>query len=123
MSPVAPAAEPVPTYEERVIGNRIRFLRDGLGLKQEELAPLVDASRPLISKWENGKSMPDAVQLRRLVRVLGCDYEAILGPVGVGELPAYVATAPLTVLTGGRRNGDRRQSSLPFLSLVPQEDR
>lgn len=48
------------------IGKIIKENRIARGLTQEELAKAFYVSRPLISKWENGKSYPDLEQLLKL---------------------------------------------------------
>lgn len=45
--------------------------RESLGLSQEELARKVGANRSVVSRWENGKSIPDVVYLSALGEVLG----------------------------------------------------
>ena len=42
------------------IGQRMRALRQGAGLTQDELAERLYVSRQTISNWETGKSYPDA---------------------------------------------------------------
>lgn len=123
MSAASPtAARPsgrTPSTEARLLGNRIRVWRIEAGLKQEELAPLVGASRPLVSKWETGKSMPDAIQIRCLARVLQRSYADLLGSLdGDGTLPAKGDRPLLTSIPGGRRATDPARRSLPFLTLV-----
>ncbi len=48
------------------IGKVIKENRTARNMTQEELAKEFFVSRPLISKWENGKSYPDLEQLLKL---------------------------------------------------------
>lgn len=48
------------------IGEVIKKKRLALEMTQEELGQTLFVSRPLISKWENGKSYPDLDQLIQL---------------------------------------------------------
>ncbi|WP_443081296.1 helix-turn-helix domain-containing protein, partial [Vagococcus sp.] len=48
------------------IGEVVKKKRLEFKMTQEELAQTLFVSRPLISKWENGKSYPDLDQLIQL---------------------------------------------------------
>lgn len=48
------------------IGKVIKENRTARNMTQEDLAKEFFVSRPLISKWENGKSYPDLEQLLKL---------------------------------------------------------
>lgn len=52
------------------IGERIHVSRLRKRLGQSELAELIGVSRPLVSKWERGASVPDLSQKLRLARLL-----------------------------------------------------
>lgn len=52
------------------IGERIHVSRLRKRLGQGELAGLLGVSRPLVSKWERGASVPDLSQKLRLARLL-----------------------------------------------------
>lgn len=45
------------------IGKRIATLRRTKGLSQEQLAELLHVSAQAVSKWENGKSLPETATL------------------------------------------------------------
>ena len=61
------------------VGNRIRNIRLGLGLTTEEFGKLFDepAAQSIISRWEVGKSVPNANRIKKI---------AELGNVTVQEL-------------------------------------
>lgn len=59
-------------------GEVIRRLRRERGLTQEGLAELLGVSVPAVSKWENGKSMPDITLLSPLARVLRTTPDKLL---------------------------------------------
>ena len=52
------------------IGERIREARTAKGLTQEQLAQQLGVSNKTISKWENGKCMPDYSIIQRLCDVI-----------------------------------------------------
>ena len=59
-------------------GQYIRQRRTELGMTQQDLADRLFISAPAISKWENGKSLPDIAILEKLAEVLDTSVEAIM---------------------------------------------
>ena len=57
------------------LGERITELRNQNGLSQYELEKEMEASRQAVSKWENGQSNPDSMNLIRLAEILDTDIE------------------------------------------------
>lgn len=53
---------------EFTIGERIAKARRDRGWDQQQLADAVGVSRPLVSKWERSKSLPDVVQAMEICR-------------------------------------------------------
>lgn len=78
------------------IGKRIAALRREKGLKQDDLAKMLDISAQAVSKWENDQTCPDISLLPKLAKIL---------EVTVDEL-----------LSGKHENQ-------PLVTLVPQEQR
>src|SRR5690625_1888165 len=64
------------------IGERIRDLREGLGLSQADIAKAVGVKRPTVTGWETGHRIPDRGFLPSLADVLGTTVDYILS----GEL-------------------------------------
>ena len=56
--------------DQTTIGSYIARKRKEQGLTQEQLAEKLSVSNKTISKWENGKCMPDYSIIRRLCEVL-----------------------------------------------------
>lgn len=56
--------------ERRLVGDRIRALREAKELSQEKLAELSGLSRKTISRMENGVQSSDLDQLNRVARGL-----------------------------------------------------
>ncbi|WNS41999.1 helix-turn-helix transcriptional regulator [Paenibacillus sp. MMS20-IR301] len=61
-------------------GKRIATLRKAKGLSQEQLAEKLEVSAQAVSKWENGKSLPETATLPRLSAALGHSIDSILLP-------------------------------------------
>ena len=66
-----------------MLAENLKALRKARGLSQEELAARLHVVRQTVSKWEKGRSVPDAELLIRLAEELDTTPAALLGP----ELP------------------------------------
>lgn len=60
------------------IGKKIVFLRKEHGYTQEQLAELVQVSPQAVSKWENGKALPDTALLPTLAKTLHTSIDNLL---------------------------------------------
>lgn len=84
------------------LAHNIRTLRRSAGLAQEQLAEQLGVSRQAVSKWESGRSIPDAERLLALAQAFSVSMEALmteeLGPAQATD--ASVATQPQTAPTG-----------------------
>lgn len=64
-------------------GKVIRDLRTEKGMTQQELASLLNVSPTTVSKWENGRGLPDVSMLEPLTKVFEVSFaEIILGESG-----------------------------------------
>jgi len=59
------------------IGQKIRALRLSHSLKQRELAKMLSISPQAISKWENGKNMPDISVLPKIADCFGISMDEL----------------------------------------------
>lgn len=71
------------SYKEAIIiksiGEIIREKRLAKGMTQEELGSKVFVSKQVVSKWENGKTLPDIEMIRKLCEILDINKDEILG--------------------------------------------
>lgn len=65
-------------YEK--IGQQIALLRKEKGFTGERLAELLGVSPQAISKWENGKCLPETALLLPLAKALDCSIDSLLVP-------------------------------------------
>lgn len=63
---------------EMTLGKRIATLRKEKGIKQEELAQMLDISAQAVSKWENDLTCPDINALPKLAQILGVSVDELL---------------------------------------------
>lgn len=60
------------------VGKSIAFLRKHYGMTQEELAQKVGVSFKTVSKWENGRGIPDISMISKIAAILDIDVESLL---------------------------------------------
>lgn len=66
--------------ELKEIGKQIARLRKENGYTGEKLAEILDISPQAISKWENGKCLPETSLLPALAKALDCSIDTLLDP-------------------------------------------
>lgn len=65
--------------------DRVRELRKKKGWTQEDLAKAVGASRPTVSQWETGWSVPKLRRLEDLAKALDCKVSDLFGRESIYE--------------------------------------
>jgi len=65
---------------ENLFGQRLNSARKAKGLSMEKLAEEIQVSKQMISKYENGKSIPDSPNLIALAKALGRKVEFFFKP-------------------------------------------
>ena len=60
------------------VGNLIKKLRTDHNLTQKELADKLNVTFQAVSKWENGKSVPDIAQLHEISKLFSIDISDLL---------------------------------------------
>lgn len=63
---------------ENTLGKRIAALRREKGLKQDDLAQMLNVSPQAISKWENDQTCPDIGLLPQLAAILSVTVDELL---------------------------------------------
>ena len=62
------------TNDYAIIGERIRDLRNELGLKQDDVCSQLNITRQCLSHWENGHALPhNKATISKLASILHCD--------------------------------------------------
>jgi transcriptional regulator with XRE-family HTH domain len=75
--------EPTPIRDDaqewRALGERLRESREFLGLSQQEVADLLEVTRPAITNIETGKRKVSTLELREFARLYRKPYEWLIG--------------------------------------------
>ena len=107
---------------EMTIGKRIAALRREKGLKQDDLAQMLEVSPQAVSKWENDQTCPDIALLPKLAQILGVSVDELLS--GKQEMQPAVTLVPeeqrkdikdmmLRIMVDSK-NGDKVRVNLPM---------
>ncbi len=64
--------------DQEKVGNLIKKLRTDHNLTQKELADKLNVTFQAVSKWENGKSVPDIAQLHEISKLFSIDISDLL---------------------------------------------
>ncbi|PAU67254.1 DNA-binding protein [Bifidobacterium criceti] len=89
------------------LGDKIRAARLEAGLTQDEMAGKLFVSRQAITKWENGKGVPDIGNLRRLARLLGVSVDYLLDDGEDAEAATRALREPIDLTSvDARRSAD-----------------
>lgn len=68
------------------VAERIRLLRERLGMTQPELGRMAGVSKQAVSQWEQGASRPDRDALLRLMRRCGVNPDWVM----IGKEPMFL---------------------------------
>ena len=82
---------------KKVVGNRLRRLREAQGINQGEFATKIDISQQALNSYENGRRMPAMNYLVALADEYGCSVDWLLGR----EEKTGCLGGPLTVISEG----------------------
>lgn len=63
---------------EITLGTRIAALRKKKGMKQDEIAEILNVSAQAVSKWENDQTCPDITLLPKLAEILNVSVDELL---------------------------------------------
>jgi transcriptional regulator with XRE-family HTH domain len=66
-------------FDRKLMGERLRFLRQEMGIGQNKLADALGISNASISYWENGKQEPTAEALFKLAVFFDVTVDYLLG--------------------------------------------
>ncbi len=93
------------------IGKQIALLRKEKGFTGEQLSEILGVSPQAVSKWENGRCLPETAVLPLLAKELGCSIDSLLMPKELLVLTAVysdgAASFDVTQTVNNLINGNR----------------
>ena len=60
------------------MNDKIRQMREEVGLSQQKLADSIGVGRTTVTMWETGANTPPTKMLKVLAKVLGCTVDELL---------------------------------------------
>lgn len=102
--------------EAVVIMNRIKDLRLSAGMRQPDLAKLLNCTAVTVSRYEVGVRDIDSATICRLCEIFGCTADYLLGR---SPLPSAELTPEEEQLLTAFRRGDDRARDMVRLALEP----
>ncbi|MCL2014446.1 MAG: helix-turn-helix domain-containing protein, partial [Oscillospiraceae bacterium] len=101
------------------IGNRIALLRREKGLTGESFAEKLGVSPQAVSKWENGKNLPETALLPAISALLGTSIDSILIPQELVILDARYTCGDSYIVVTDAVNRAARSNKLQFKAECP----
>lgn len=102
------------------LSSRIRMFRERSGLTQDELASKIGRTRPAVTAWEAGRSIPRMPMLEKLASIFGVTVSDLMGEGP--ENPLSGGPTGLVPLVATSHMGDPADDLEPDFSVrVPQE--
>ena len=100
-------------------GKFIQSLRKGKGLTQNELASKLGITDRAISKWENGRGMPDYEYIQDLCKELGITFSELMAGERIGSEDAETKLEEnLVSVYRDARKSNRQLSKIKIILLV-----
>lgn len=99
---------------ENKIGEKLRYLRKAKGLTTQEVADKINVSQSYISRFENGRAIPDIDMLDRLLKALDSNLSTFFSS-DIDELPEDIISLVQTVK---KLTPDARKKLNEFLKLL-----
>lgn len=96
--------------------NKIRDLRQNAGMKQSDLAKILNCAPTAVSKYELGQLDLSSATIGRLCDVFGCTADYLLGR---SELPTPEISDEEARLLQAYRRADSRARDMVELALSP----
>lgn len=96
--------------------NKIRDLRINKGLKQSDLAKMLNCSPQSVSNYEVGLRDIDSATICRICEIFGCTADYLLGR---SELPTPEISADEARFLQAYRRADSRARDMVDLALAP----
>lgn len=71
--------EAITKKDIHIVGQRVKYYREKLGLEQMALAEMLGVKSNAISNWEHGRTRPDLNQIPKICKALGIGFYELFG--------------------------------------------
>ena len=102
------------------IGKFIAEMRKAKGLTQEELAEKLEVNNRTISRWENGKNMPDISLYKPLCEILKISIEELVNgeKTDKGNVNYSIEKAIINTMNSSEKDKSRMSKIIKILSII-----
>ena len=102
------------------IGKFIAEMRKAKGLTQEELAEKLEVNNRTISRWENGKNMPDISLYKPLCEILKISIEELVNgeKTDKGNVNYSIEKAIINTMNSSEKDKSRMSKIIKILSIL-----
>lgn len=104
-----------------MIGLKIKYLRENLGLTQVDLADRIGASQQQVHRWENSKVTPSADTIAKISEVFGVSADYLLDTEQNRQSLETLSPMEKKLILA-LRNGSLQEALKSFLSISQNPD-
>ena len=98
--------------QKEAFGKLLIILRKKNGLSQKELAERLSISTSAVSKWENGKNLPDMMMLSSIADILQVSCDELHNPEKTLEKLANPELKRRDIEEGDKENKDKTEEGV-----------
>lgn len=98
--------------QREAFGKLLIILRKKNGLSQKELAERLSVSTSAVSKWENGKNLPDMIMISSIADILQVSCDELHNPEKTLEKLANPELKRRDIEEGDKENKDKTEEGV-----------
>ena len=95
--------------QKEAFGKLLIILRKEKGLSQKEMAERLSVSTSAVSKWENGKNLPDMIMISSIADILQVSCDELHNPEKTLEKLANAELKRKDIEEGDKENKDKQR--------------
>ena len=105
-------------YDEKILGKRLKSLREQNQITQEELAKILDIDSSTIANYENGNRQPKYHTLVNIADYFGISIDWLIGRTSNPQISSIALAVEGLEPRVQKVLLEDKNNALPFLSLV-----
>ncbi len=98
--------------QKEAFGKLLIILRKEKGLSQKEMAERLSVSTSAVSKWENGKNLPDMIMISSIADILQVSCDELHNPEKTLEKLANPELKRRDIEEGDKENKDKTEEGV-----------